>query len=64
MSRITHLVRPNIAALTPYSTARDEYGGPIGIFLDANESPYENGYNRRPSTWYSGCSARPGRTMP
>jgi len=25
MSRITHLVRPNIAALTPYSTARDEY---------------------------------------
>lgn len=48
MSRITHLVRPNIAALTPYSTARDEYAGPIGIFLDANESPYENGYNRYP----------------
>ena len=48
MSRITPLVRPNIAALTPYSTARDEYDGPIGIFLDANESPYENGYNRYP----------------
>ncbi len=48
MSRISKLVRPNIAALAPYSTARDEYGGPIGIFLDANESPYENGYNRYP----------------
>ena len=48
MSRITPLVRPNIAALAPYSTARDEYDGPIGIFLDANESPYNNGYNRYP----------------
>lgn len=48
MSRITTLVRPNIAALTPYSTARDEYQGSLGTFLDANESPYENGYNRYP----------------
>ena len=48
MSRITPLIRENIAALTPYSTARDEYTGPLGIFLDANESPYENGYNRYP----------------
>lgn len=48
MSSITTLVRPNIAALAPYSTARDEYSGPIGIFLDANESPYDNGYNRYP----------------
>ena len=48
MSRIASLVRPNIAALAPYSTARDEYDGPIGIFLDANESPYQNGYNRYP----------------
>lgn len=35
-------------ALTPYSTARDEYQGALGVFLDANESPYENGYNRYP----------------
>ena len=48
MSRITTLVRPNIAALTPYSTARDEYQGNLGTFLDANESPFENGYNRYP----------------
>lgn len=45
---IRNLLRPNIAALTPYSTARDEYSGPIGIFLDANESPYDNGVNRYP----------------
>ena len=44
------LVRPNIAALKPYSTARDEYKGNIGIYLDANENPFENGYNRYPST--------------
>ena len=43
-------VRPNIAALKPYSTARDEYKGSIGIYLDANENPFENGYNRYPST--------------
>jgi len=42
------LVRPNIRTLKPYSTARDEYGGPIGIFLDANENPYDNGLNRYP----------------
>ena len=45
---IESLIRPNIAALCPYSTARDEYQGNIGIFLDANESPYENGWNRYP----------------
>ena len=43
-------VRPNIAALKPYSTARDEYKGSIGIYLDANENPFNNGYNRYPST--------------
>ena len=45
---INSLVRNCIAALTPYSTARDEYKGELGVFLDANESPYENGYNRYP----------------
>ena len=48
MSKISSLVRCNIATLIPYSTARDEYDGPLGIFLDANESPYQNGYNRYP----------------
>lgn len=42
-------VRPNILALAPYSTARDDYkGGDISIWLDANESPYDTGVNRYP----------------
>ncbi|MBO4571384.1 MAG: histidinol-phosphate transaminase [Bacteroidales bacterium] len=45
---IEALVRPNIRTLCPYSTARDEYKGSVGIFLDANESPYPTGYNRYP----------------
>ena len=46
--QITDLIRPNILSLQPYSTARDEYEGHLGVFLDANESPYDNGYNRYP----------------
>ena len=46
---IDRFVRPNILSLAPYSTARDEYsGGEVGVFLDANESPYCNGLNRYP----------------
>ena len=48
MRDINKYVRRAIAALTPYSTARDEYEGDLGVFLDANESPYDNGYNRYP----------------
>ena len=49
MKPLSQLVRPNILALQPYSTARDEYaGGGIGVWLDANESPYDNGVNRYP----------------
>ena len=43
-------MRKNIAALEPYSTARDEYKGELGILLDANENPYDSGVNRYPST--------------
>ena len=49
MKPLSQLVRPNILALQPYSTARDEYaGGGIDVWLDANESPYDNGVNRYP----------------
>ena len=49
MKSLEQLVRPNIRALKPYSTARDEYaGGEISTWLDANESPYDNGLNRYP----------------
>lgn len=42
------LLRPNIAALTPYSTARDEFAGVAQVYLDANESAYPTGFNRYP----------------
>jgi len=46
---LEELVRPNIRALKPYSTARDEFsGGEITTWLDANENPYDNGVNRYP----------------
>lgn len=50
MRALKELVRPNILALNPYSTARDEDEGrqPIDVWLDANESPYDNGVNRYP----------------
>lgn len=37
---ILNLVRPNILQLQAYSSARSEYSGNSGIFLDANENPY------------------------
>ena len=42
------LTRPNIAQLIPYSSAREEYSGTSGIFLDANEFPVGT-YNRYPN---------------
>ena len=57
---IESLIRPNIAALCPYSTARDEYKGKLGIFIDANESPYENGYNRYPDPRQASLKQRIG----
>ena len=34
------IVRPNIWELMPYSSARDEFTGNEGVFLDANENPF------------------------
>lgn len=46
------VLRPHIAEITPYSSARDEYSGKEGIFLDANEnalgSVLPQDYNRYP----------------
>ena len=42
------LARPCIRNLEPYSTARDEYKGGLGVFLDANESPFPGLWNRYP----------------
>jgi histidinol-phosphate aminotransferase len=43
--KINKLVRPNILAMQPYSSARDESGEVQGVFLDANENPF--GKNNR-----------------
>ncbi len=49
MKPLEELVRPNIWALQPYSSARDEYKGMTAtVFLDANENPYNEPYNRYP----------------
>lgn len=52
MFDLKKIIRPHILNLTPYSSARDEYTGQVGVFLDANENPLgsvlpEN-YNRYP----------------
>jgi histidinol-phosphate aminotransferase len=45
---INSLVRRNILAMKPYSSARDEFKGEAEVFLDANENPYPSPYNRYP----------------
>ena len=49
MKPLKELTRPNIWALKPYSSARDEYSGKeASVFLDANENPYNTPNNRYP----------------
>ena len=45
---LNRIVRKNILALEPYSSARGEFEGYASIYLDANESPFNNPYNRYP----------------
>lgn len=45
---INKLLRKNITDLKPYSSARDEYTGEAMVFLDANENPFNQPYNRYP----------------
>lgn len=46
--KINDLVRDNIKKLVPYSSARNEYSGSDAIFLDANENPNNEPFNRYP----------------
>ncbi|MDR0865579.1 MAG: histidinol-phosphate transaminase [Candidatus Symbiothrix sp.] len=48
MIHLEQFVRPNIWKLKPYSCARDEFKGEASVYLDANESPYNQPYNRYP----------------
>lgn len=49
---LNRLIRNNVKALTPYSSARDEFKGEASVFLDANEnslgSPLLKWYHRYP----------------
>ena len=47
---LQQLLRPNIAKMEAYASARSEFqkNNREMHFLDANENPFENGYNRYP----------------
>ena len=50
--KIDALVRDNVKNMSSYSSARDEYKNGCDenlIYLDANESPFDNGINRYPN---------------
>ena len=56
MFDVNNLIRSHISTLKPYSSARDEYSGTEGIFLDANENPFGSAlehqqYNRYPDPY-------------
>ncbi|MGB8492646.1 MAG: histidinol-phosphate transaminase [Bacteroidales bacterium] len=50
MFDISKVVRKNVADLVPYSSARDEFPGKDGTFMDANENPYGS-LNRYPDPY-------------
>jgi histidinol-phosphate aminotransferase len=50
MNDINKLVRENVFRLTPYSSARDEFNGSSGVFMDANENPFGS-LNRYPDPY-------------
>lgn len=50
MFKLKDIARENILSLQPYSSARDEFSGNTGIFLDANENPFGK-LNRYPDPY-------------
>jgi len=50
MVNLENIVRSNIWNLKPYSSARDEFSGNEGVFLDANENPFGE-LNRYPDPY-------------
>ncbi|MDG1276395.1 MAG: histidinol-phosphate transaminase [Algoriphagus sp.] len=53
--KLEKLLRPHIATLQAYTSARDEYTGKEGVFLDANENPFgsitDQDFNRYPDPY-------------
>lgn len=68
MFDLAAVLRPHITTLTPYSSARDEYTGKEGVFLDANENALGSAlggsttlsdqYNRYPDPHQSAIKAK------
>lgn len=56
MFDLERIIRPNIKKLQPYSSARDEFKELTKdmVFLDANENPFETGFNRYPDPQQTG----------
>lgn len=52
MFNLQKLVRKNVLELKTYSSARDDYKGNEGVFLDANENPFGR-FNRYPDPYQS-----------
>lgn len=55
---LNKILRPDLVKLKPYSSARDEFTGSEGIFLDANENPYETDVNRYPDPYQRKLKSR------
>lgn len=60
MFDLNKLVRATIRSLQPYISARDEYVGTEGIFLDANENPFGT-LNRYPDPYQKQLKEELGR---
>lgn len=48
MFKLEKNLRLHLRAALAYSSARSEFKGEAEVFLDANESPYDTGFNRYP----------------
>lgn len=56
---LDRLIRPSVKAISPYSSARDEFSSEADdlIFLDANENPYGQDINRYPDPYQNDLKA-------
>ena len=58
MKTLDELLRSNIKGLKPYSSARDEFTGTASVYLDANENPFNQPYNRYPDPYQRNLKAK------
>lgn len=58
---LQQLVRKNIWDLKAYSSARDEFKGEASVYLDANENPHREKYNRYPDPRQEKVKAKIGK---